>query len=325
MPPALPPCLPPPAPPALRVDLAADAARVARYLAEGHAPATRRAYQSDWTHFSTWCDAKRLAPLPASGETVAAYLAAEAEQGRRVATLRRRLAAIRLAHQLSEQPTPTANALVRATLNGIARVHGAPPAQKAPAVTAVLKQMVDTLDVSTRRGLRDRALLTLGFASALRRSELVALTCDDLEFVPEGVRLHVRRSKTDQEGVGQVVPVIRGGDYCPVAALQAWLAAASIHAGPVFRRLYRGAQVGKHAVAAEEVARIVKRGALACGLDPADFGGHSLRAGFLTSAAQSKASLHKLMEVSRHADPKSVMRYIRRAEEFTGHAGEGLL
>ena len=319
--------LPPPAASSLatQANLREDAARVAHYLAENLAPSTRRVYQSDWALFSAWCDGKQLPALPASGETVAAYLAAEAAQGRRVATLRHRLAAIRLAHELTDQHNPTASHIVRATLAGIARVHGAAQLQKAPAVAEILKQMVDTLDPTTRQGRRDRALLTLGFASALRRSELVAITVEDLEFVPEGVRVHIPRSKTDQQGLGQVVPVIRGEAYCPITALQDWLTAAGIFSGPVFRRMRRGDHVTAQPLNDRSVAEIVKRCALACGLNPADYAGHSLRAGFLTSAAQAKADIYKLMEISRHTNPKSVMRYIRRVEEYTEHAGKGLL
>ena len=323
----LPTLLPTPAPLTLgtQPDLQEEAAQVTRYLVENLAPSTRRVYQCDWARFTAWCAGKQLTALPASGETVAAFLAAEAAQGRRVATLRHRLAAIRLAHHLAEQPNPTALHLVQATLAGITRVHGAAQEQKAPAVAAILKQMVDTLDPTTRQGRRDRALLTLGFASAMRRSELVAMTVADLEFTAEGVRIHIPRSKTDQQGKGQVVPVIRGADYCPVAALQAWLTVAGIISGPVFRRMRRGDHVTAQPLNDRSVADIVKRCAAACGLDPAAYAGHSLRAGFLTSAAQAKADLYKLMEISRHTDPKSVLRYIRRADEYQDHAGKGLL
>ncbi|KAA6181514.1 tyrosine-type recombinase/integrase [Thiohalocapsa marina] len=291
----------------------------------GRAESTQRAYRADWQRFCDWCESRGHPALPASPEIVAAYLAAEADAGRKVATLRRRVAAIRLAHRLCGHEPPTNSELVRATLRGIARLHGAAPQQKAPALADVVRRMVDTLDRSTLRGRRDRALLTLGFASALRRSELAALAVGDLEFVTEGVRVHVRRSKTDQEGLGQVVAVIRGGDYCPVAAVSDWIAAAGIGSGSLFRRMHRGDVVSAQPLSGHSIAAVVKRCAEACGLDPAAFGGHSLRAGFLTSAAQSKASLYKLMEVSRHTDPKSVMRYVRRAAEFEDHAGEGLL
>ena len=303
----------------------ADRARLAHYFAARHATATRRAYRSDWTLYAAWCDARGLGALPATPETVAAFLACEADAGRKVSTIRRRVAAIRLAHRLCDYEPPTNAELVRGTLHGIARTHGTAPQQKAPALAELLRAMVDTLDATTHQGRRDRALLTLGFAGALRRAELAALRVEDLEEVPRGLRVHVRQSKTDAEGQGQVVPVIRGEAYCPVQAVRAWLDAAAITAGPVFRRMYRGDVVSGAPLSPHSIAAVVKRCARAAGRDPDDYAGHSLRSGFMTSAALAKASLFKMMEVSRHKDPKTVMIYVRRSAEFQDHAGEGLL
>jgi site-specific recombinase XerD len=302
-----------------------DRERLAHYFAARHADATLRAYRSDWALYAAWCALRGLLALPAAAETVAAYLAYEAANGRQVSTIRRRVAAIRLAHRLCDYEPATNTELVRGTLRGIARTHGAAPRQKAPALAERLRDMLDTLDARTRQGLRDRALLTLGFAGALRRSELAALRVADLEEVPRGLRVHVRQSKTDQEGMGQVVPVIRGEAYCPVQAVRDWLTAAAIAEGPVFRRMYRGDVVSGAPLSPHSIAAVVKRCALAAGLDPDDYAGHSLRSGFMTSAALAKASLFKMMEVSRHKDPKTVMIYVRRSAEFQDHAGEGLL
>ena len=303
----------------------ADRTRLAHYFAARHAAATRRAYRSDWTLYTAWCDARGWCALPATPETVAAFLACEADAGRKVSTIRRRVAAIRLAHRLCDHEPPTNTELVRGTLHGIARTHGAAPQQKAPALAEVLRAMVDTLDAATHQGRRDRALLTLGFAGALRRAELAALRVEDLEEVPRGLRVHIRQSKTDAEGLGQIVPVIRGEAYCAVRAVRDWLAGAAIITGPVFRRMYRGDVVSGASLSAHSIAAVVKRCARAVGLDPDDYAGHSLRAGFMTSAALAKASLFKMMEVSRHKDPKTVMVYVRRSAEFENHAGEGLL
>jgi site-specific recombinase XerD len=312
--------------PAERSALGADdQERLAEYFAARHASSTLRAYRTDWGAFCAWCDIKGLPALPAAAESIAAFLAAEADAGRKISTLRRRLAAIRLAHRLCGRESMTSSELVRGTLRGIARTHGSAPEQKAPALVEQLRAMVDALDCSRPQGLRDRALLSLGFAGAFRRSELVALRVADLEETPEGLRIHIRQSKTDAEGLGQIVPVIRGDLYCPVHAVHEWLQAAGITDGWVFRRLYRGGRVSEQALSAHSVAAIVKRHALAVGLDPDQYAGHSLRSGFLTSAALAKASLFKLMEVSRHKDPKTVMIYLRRSSEFENHAGEGLL
>jgi integrase len=186
--------------------------------------------------------------------------------------------------------------------------------------------MADLCDLTTLRGQRDRSLLLLGFAGAFRRAELVALTVADLEEVTLGLRVRVRRSKTDQEGQGSVIPIRRGTTHCPVSALRSWLRAAAITDGPVFRALWKGGvRVRATPLSAGAVAEIVKCYATRVGLDPGQFAGHSLRAGFLTSAAGRGASLWKLRDVSRHRSVDTLAGYVRDAELFTDHAGDGLL
>jgi len=173
--------------------------------------------------------------------------------------------------------------------------------------------------------MRDKALLLLGFAGAFRRSELAQLNVADLEFRPEGLRVIIRRSKTDQDGAGQILAVVRGNKACPVAALEAWLAHAEITDGPVFRPVLKGGRVLPERLSSQSVALIVKRHAERVGYNPALFSGHSLRAGFLTSAAARGASLFKMMDVSRHRSADTLRIYIRDAEAFKDHAGAGLL
>jgi integrase len=180
---------------------------------------------------------------------------------------------------------------------------------------------------NTGQGLiavRDRALLLLGFAGAFRRSELVGLDCEDLEETAEGLKITILRSKTDQEREGATIAVIRGSVACPVEALRAWLGAAAITKGPVFRSIRKGGQVGDR-LTDRSVAEIVKRHAKRVGLDPVLFAGHSLRAGFLTSAATRGASIFKMMDVSRHRSVETLRGYVRDAEIFKGHAGTDLL
>jgi site-specific recombinase XerD len=295
------------------------------YLSEQHAPATRRAYRSDWQIFETWCKQKEVPPLPAFPETVAMFLSSQANQGTAPSTLRRRLAAIRLAHRMVDLEPPTNSELVKSTFAGIRRVHGTASNSKEPAIAERIRAMVDPIDPSSMAGTRDRALLLLGFSGAFRRSELVAIEVEDLEKQERGLVINVRKSKTDQEGASETVAVIRADHYCPVNAIDHWLKVAAIENGPIFRRVYKGGKLGTTALSSYSVALIVKRWALQAGLNPADFAGHSLRSGFLTSAAMNRASLFKMMEVSRHKDPKTVMCYIRQAEVFDDHAGEGLL
>jgi len=177
----------------------------------------------------------------------------------------------------------------------------------------------------TLRGARDRAILLLGFGGAFRRSELSALNVDDLEEVDGGLRVHIRMSKTDQEASGATVPVIRGNGHCPRRAVAAWLEAAGISESPLFRRMAKGGKVMPEALTPHSIGQVVIAYAEKAELDPADFGGHSLRAGFLTSAAENGAGLFAMMDVSRHRSVESVRGYVRRASEFENHAGEGLL
>lgn len=322
--------------------LVEELAAAAGFAEQGMAASTRRAYAGDWQRFRAWCAELGVPALPAAPAAVAAFLAAEAGRGRGSATLTRRLAAIRAAHLHAGLEPPSASEAVRQTLRGIRRARGRAPVRKAPATDAVVRRMADACDPHALQGRRDRALLLLGFAGAFRRAELVALRVEDLEDVPPraatprlpaspgGLRVRVRRSKTDQEGAGAVVPVLRGtadaGRYCPVAAVRDWLRAAAIADGPVFRALWKGGRrVRATPLGAGAVAAIVKAYAARIGEDPAAFAGHSLRAGFLTSAAGRGATLWKMREVSRHRSVDVLAGYVRDAEAFVGHAGEGLL
>jgi integrase len=178
----------------------------------------------------------------------------------------------------------------------------------------------------TMIGKRDRALLAFGFAGAFRRSELCALQVADLTETPDGLRVLIRRSKGDQEGAGQEIAIPRGYRLRPVEALQTWLAAAEINEGPVFRAVTRGGRVlSADPLADDSAARIVKRYAERVGLDPAAYAGHSLRSGFLTSAAEAGASVWKLAEVSRHKSLDTLRGYVRRVDLFREHAGAAFL
>jgi site-specific recombinase XerD len=254
---------------------------------------------------------------------VAAFLACEVERGIRPSTIGRRVAAIRYAHKLAGHPVPTDDERVKATVRGIRRTLGIAARNKAPATAErVIAMALGTGD--GLKGLRDRALLLLGFAGAFRRSEIVALNVEDIEQTEAGLKITIRSSKTDQEGAGQVAAIVRGSIACPVEALAAWCDAAGITTGPLFRSIRKGGKVGAR-LTAQSVANIVKTHAERVGLDPALFAGHSLRAGFLTSAAKRGASIFKMMDVSRHRSVDTLRGYVRDAEIFKDHAGAGLL
>jgi site-specific recombinase XerD len=256
---------------------------------------------------------------------VAAYLASEAEAGLKPSTLGVRCAAIGHAHKLAGHQSPTSADEVKGTLAGIRRAVGAAPNRRAPAIAEITRDMAKAAPAGKVKGLRDRALLLLGFAAALRRSELVALDVADLEETDEGFRVTIRRSKTDQEGVGATIAVIRGGAWCPVRAVNAWLDAAGITEGAIFRPIRKGGKVRDQRLSPQAVCELVKQHAAAIGLDATTFGAHSLRSGFPTSAARRGASIFKMRDVSRHKSLDVLQAYVRDADMFRDHAGAGLL
>jgi site-specific recombinase XerD len=287
------------------------------------AASTRKAYGTDYRLFKAWCDAKGVSSLPAAPETVAAYIAAEAQTAK-PSTISRRVAAIRYAHKLAGIQTPTDAEGVKATMRGIRRTFGGARNKKAPAVAAKMLGMVATAPDSLA-GLRDRALLLLGFAGAFRRSELVALDVADIAETETGLLVTIRGSKTDQERQGVTIAIARGDIACPIKALREWLDAAGIEAGPIFRPINKAGTVAASRLTCRSVANFVKAYAGRAGFDASTFSGHSLRSGFLTSAAGKGASIFKMMDVSRHKSVDTLRGYVRDAELFKDHAGAGLL
>ena len=298
--------------------------RAKGYAAEARSPRTREAYRAAFGAFVRWARGRRL-PVWAP-ETVAAYLTHLADQGRKPATLEVVLAAISEAARVARKSSPRQAACVRAVRSGIRRKLGTAQDQRAPLLPGQLRAILAELPEGLL-GVRDRALLLVGFAGALRRSELVALTVGDVEWVEDGARIVVRRSKTDQEGAGQAIGIPFGSapERCPVRSLRAWLEASGIAEGPIFREVDRHERVGTAALAGRSVARIVKRSAEAAGMDASHISGHSLRAGLATAAAKAGKTERTIMRQTRHRSERMVRRYIRDAELFVDNAAAGLL
>jgi len=259
----------------------------------------------------------------------ATYLAALAIAGRADSTVTRHGAAIGWRHRQEGLVPPTLRderMVIADTLAGIHREQRARPTRKKAAVSAAdLARMIAAAEGLGARAVRDRAILALGMAAALRRSELVALQLADVELVREGVRLTIRHSKTDQTGQGQVIAVPSGKVLKPVARLNAWLAVRGGAAGPLLLQIDPQGRLTREPMSDRSVARLIQRYAAKVGLDPETVGGHSLRAGFLTEAARTKASLAKMQEVSRQKKVEVLLGYVRSAALFEDHAGQGFL
>lgn len=308
-----------------RLEKALDQARL--YATKSRADSTWRAYKSDWRIFEAWCDSVALPPLPAEAETLAMFVAHEGSEGRSPSTITRRLAAIRLVHLGAGLPTAHDALLVSEVLRGVRRNWAKPPVKKAPAINTEIKSMADCMELGTARGLRDRAILLFGFAGAFRRSELVGLNVEDIGRQDEGMTVTIRKSKTDQEAEGHTiaVPSSPESEYCPVQAVEDWLTVAEIHSGPIFRRLFRGDRIGPARLSSQSVALLVKEYAYKAGLDFQNYSGHSLRRGFLTSAAKQKSSVFKMADQSRHKSLEMVREYVSQEALFEEHAGRSLL
>lgn len=296
------------------VDLAAHYAQASK------AGSTVTTYGYAWRSFVKWCRARGQVALPADPTTIVSYLADEARR-LTVATLELRLVAIGEAHRLAGVPPPTKDPRVVAVMRGVRRSHGRPQTKKAPLSVLDLRSVLATLH-DDAQGRRDAALLLLTFGAALRRSEVVALDVGDVEFQSEGMIVSIRRSKTDQQGQGHRVGVGYGSspDTCPVVSVRRWITAAGIKDGPLFRAVDRHGHVRAGRLRPRAVARIVKRLGGRIGLDVQTLAGHSLRAGFATSAARAGLSEREIARTTRHRSMVVLRGYIHEGEMFTAES-----
>jgi integrase len=282
-----------------------------KYAAKSRAASTIRAYQSAWKEFAAFAGD---GALPATPQTVIAYLTALADSGSKVSTIGVKLAAISFRHQAAKLPDPTQHEDVKLVWSGIRRELGTRPSKKAPVTLDDLRRMVEAIDTGTLAGKRDKAMLLLGWAGAFRRSELVALDVADLH-VNGAIKVTLRKSKTDQEGAGQVkiIPPIDDETLDPVQALRRWLDAANIQSGPIFRKVTRWDVMSEARLTSQSVALIVKHLAEHAGLDPRQFSGHSLRSGFITAAATAGVESRDIMAQTGHKSENVMRGYIQDA------------
>lgn len=311
-------------------DLAAGFADlVAAQLAQN----TRYHYAADMRDLERFCEAYGAQAFPAAPETLAAYIAERAGV-HKVSTIRRRVAGIAKAHALAGHPSPADNDLIRQALAGLARKYGEPARPKKAATADVVRAMLASLPdtdgtpAGDLRAVRDRAVLMLGYAGGFRRSELAALRVDDVSFEPAGLRVMIRQSKTDKESAGRTVGVGRwkrsakdtGPDRCPVQAVRAWLDAAGITEGPIFRGIFNDGRARASSISGQTIALIWKRAAAAAGLNPRDFAGHSARSGHITEAYKKGIPENQIARTTGHKTLIIMRAYEQAANAFQGSA-----
>lgn len=286
--------------------------------------ATRRAYRGHCRSFARWCSQLGLPSYPTTSEIVAGWITHLVQQGKRPSTISQSVSAISAVHALRGVSNLRHTPDVKRALSGAVRTLGVAPQKKEAATAPLVLQMIASLTGDTLKAKRDRALLALGFSGAFRRAELVALQVEDVRLVPGGAFVTIRRSKTDQTGEGQTIGVPTGVSIRPLEHLNAWLKASEITEGLIFRRLNRHGHI-LGSLSGSAVAEIVKLAAQNAGLNPRDFAGHSLRAGFITSGAEAGKDVLRIAEVSRHKNLEVLRGYVRRANLLRDHSGASFL
>ncbi len=287
---------------------------------------THIAYAKGWAAFEAFCAEHGYPSLPASAEHVARF-AIDATDRYSMGTVQIYCSAICHHHRESAHTSPTDHPTFRSVMRGLKRLKGTAPRQVDALRADDIVSMIDACDTTTTIGLRDSAILAVGFSAALRRSEIAGLLVEDIRIYqdPRRMIVTIRQSKTDQEGAGQTIAVPDGENIRPVSRLLVWWHSVGIERGPAFQTLSRGGHLRGRTLHHSDIPRIVKHYGAKIGLDPSRLAGHSLRAGFVTSAAENHARLDKIMAVTRHRNTETVMKYIRDADAFSDHALEGVL
>lgn len=295
-----------------------------RYVRASLSDSTRRNYASDWADFNFWCMRAKRKPLPASPETLALYLSKMATH-LKTSSLKRRVTAIRKAHELAKHSSPTKDERVKSVLRGILREHGEEQNHASPTLLKHICKMIEVMP-DNLKGARDKALLLLGFAGAFRRSELVALDIEDLALSDEGLIIKIKRSKTDQTERGRKVAIHYGTNSktCPIKALSDWLEISAITSGALFRPIDQWGYQSPARLTDQSVRLILKESLKRAGISERGFSGHSLRAGFATVAAMNGASEREIQKTTGHVSLEVLRRYIRDGEIFRENASRKL-
>ena len=292
------------------------------------APLTHLAYEKDWLDFQLFSEKIKQQALPARPESILLYLQYLVDKGLKLNTIRRRTAAIRYYHNDIGLDSPTDQVVCKKMLRSVTRKLGSHTDQKQAMYIDDLKDIIDLIDTNTLTGKRDKAMLLLGFSGGFRRSEVVTLEVSQLHFRKEHLKVHLKRSKTDQTGRGLDKPILGHPDspYCAVKAIKDWLTASQIKSGAIFRRVRRGQKMDlsdDKPLSAVSYTHRIKHYCTLIGLDASKYSGHSLRSGFVTSAAIQGKDVLQIADVTKQ-DIRTVQHYMRKAKMFEHHAGEDL-
>lgn len=314
---------------ALSTQIQEEIEAAGRYRQKSRSDGTIRVYRSSFKVFSQWAIERDISALPAEPAAVATYIAWMADGGYAPSTIGTHVAAIDWKHREQALPQPSKLDeldIIKDVMGGIRRDKRKRQSMaKKPVQANHIIKMLEIIPGEDTRSCRDRAILTFGIASAMRRSEIVELHLSDIAFLERGIRVNIRHSKTDQEGRGAQISIPKGNAIKPVFHLQKWLDMRGHQPGPLFTRFDQAGLLTDEPMSDRSIARLVKQYALAADLDPRAVAAHSLRSGFLTDAAEARASISKMQEVSRHKSVDVLMGYIRSAEGFDDHAGDNFL
>ena len=294
-------------------------------LQSSKASNTVRAYKSDFNDFGVFCAQNGFKTLPSEPKVVSLYLTHLSTKDAKMSTLKRRLVSIGVIHKLKGHYLDTKHPAIIENIMGIKRRKGTFQKAKKPILISSLKKIINVIDQQKKeeiKKLRDRSIILIGFSGGFRRNEIVSLDYDDLDFVPEGLKLSIRRSKTDQfgEGFTKALPYFDSSQYCPVVSLKKLLDLSKIRSGPVFRRFSKGSKLSENRLTDQTVALLIKEYLNLAGIDSKNFSGHSLRSGFATSAAESGVEERNIMAMTGHKSTEMVRRYIKEANLFKNNA-----
>ena len=286
---------------------------------------TVRAYKSDFKDFGLFCAQNGFKSLPSEPKIVSLYLTYLSTKDVKMSTLKRRLVSIGVIHRLKGHYLDTKHPSIIENIMGIKRRKGSIQLAKKPILISSLKKLINAIDEQDKEEIkkfRDRSLILIGFSGGFRRNEIVSLDYDDLDFVSEGLKINLRRSKTDQfgEGFTKALPYFDNSQYCPVVSLKKWIEISQIKSGPLFKRFTKGSKLSNNRLTDQTVALLIKKYLKLAGIESQNYSGHSLRSGFATSAAESGAEERSIMAMTGHKSTEMVRRYIKEANLFKNNA-----